>query len=564
MSETGNVATYRREDSELNIDNIYSFTDKYDFEIILSGWKKIIIFILNFLTGGFWTILTPFLNEKKKKLRLIFAGIFLGFFQIIHFLHFFSVLTGIKYLEDIYDYISGDQILEKFFSTNKNDNSEKIPFVDDTEINLAEIIAQKSRKKFLKVCFGLIGGLSYSNSFFTTLVNFMKDDPYVINKKLSYKIVLYSFLNPGGGIILSSFALLPNCAEQNIRGIVTSIISILIGIIIIICPFSIGIGVYLQYLNSKMITVFPIKITFLFIGFLGTFISFITSGINRNKIIESIKAIKQPLNAFDIIYKCGKDTFELYSSFDGASFARLIGNIILPGSGTLSLLCKYGCECGIFKIAVMQSIIGGVFFFSIILIIFKKGCTVFNCVDENDLIKEEKYIFTVLFIDYLYTIGLCFYFSGIFLAIITDYMPHRYSDKALIRITVSFILNLFTGGLGTMLNFNFLFKLMSKNEHDCFTICLGYIILSAILEYGGIVCFAGTLFCIFYPNIATKACKIAFPICYSFCVLSAIVYAKDNNITNIGSNPTKKKANNKIKESQIIEICNEKNEKYNN
>ena len=83
------------------------------------------------------------------------------------------------------------------------------------------------------------------------------------------------------------------------------------------------------------------------------------------------------------------------------------------------------------------------------------------------------------------------YFSGIFLAIITDYMPHRYSDKALIRITVSFILNLFTGGLGTMLNFNFLFKLMSKNEHDCFTICFGYIILSAIFEYGGIVCFAG-------------------------------------------------------------------------
>ena len=64
MSETGNVATYRREESELNIDNIYSFTDKYDFEIILSGWKKIIIFILNILTGGFGTILTPFLNEK--------------------------------------------------------------------------------------------------------------------------------------------------------------------------------------------------------------------------------------------------------------------------------------------------------------------------------------------------------------------------------------------------------------------------------------------------------------------------------------------------------------------
>ena len=95
----------------------------------------------------------------------------------------------------------------------------------------------------------------------------------------------------------------------------------------------------------------------------------------------------------------------------------------------MSLLCKYGCECGIFKIAIIQNIIGGAFFISIILIIFGKGCAVFNCKDENDLINEEKYKLSVIFIDYLYTVGLCFYFSGIFLIIITDYMPHRYSDK---------------------------------------------------------------------------------------------------------------------------------------
>ena len=79
-----------------------------------------------------------------------------------------------------------------------------------------------------------------------------------------------------------------------------------------------------------MITLFPIKITLLFIGILGTFISFITSGINKNKIIESIRAIDKPLNAFDIIYKCGNDTITLTSSFDFKSFARLIGNIFMP------------------------------------------------------------------------------------------------------------------------------------------------------------------------------------------------------------------------------------------
>ena len=556
MSETGRVSTYKKENTQSNLDNIYSFSEKYNFEIILSLWQKILITILNILTGGFGTILTPFMNKKKKKLRLIFAGVFLGLFQIIHFLHFFSLFKNIKFIEDIYDIISGDKILETLFSNYRKDISENVPFFEDTEINIAEIISKKSRKKFFKICFGLISGLSYSNSFFTTLVNFIDEDSNEINKKLSYKVVLYSFFNPGGGIILSSFALFPFFAEQNVRGIVTSIISFVIGIIIIFCPFSIGLGIYLYQIKSKMITLFPIKITLLFIGILGTFISFITSGINKNKIIESIRAKDQPLNAFDIIYKCGKETITLTSSFDCKSFARFIGNIFIPGSGTMSLLCKYGCECGIFKIAIIQNIMGGAFFLSIILIIFGKGCIVFNCTDENNLISEEKYIFLVIFIDYLYTVGLCFYFSGLFLIIITDYMPDRYSDRKIIRVTAGLILNILTGGLGTMLYFNYVIKIVLKREEGCFTKCLLYIFSRVIFEFGGIVCFAGTLFCILYSDIATKAMKIAFPICYAFCILMVIICAIENNETNIGSSPIKKNPNNKIEEYQIIEICN--------
>ena len=84
------------------------------------------------------------MNKENKKLRLIIAGIFLGLFQIIHF---FSVLAGIKYVEDIYDYINGDEILEALFSSNKNGDLENIQFFDDSDLNLAEIISQKSRKK---------------------------------------------------------------------------------------------------------------------------------------------------------------------------------------------------------------------------------------------------------------------------------------------------------------------------------------------------------------------------------------------------------------------------------
>ena len=162
----------------------------------------------------------------------------------------------------------------------------------------------------------------------------------------------------------------------------------------------------------------------------------------------------------------------------------------------------------------------------------------------------------MIFIDYLYTVGLCFYFSGIFLVIITDYMPHRYSDKKIIRVTVGFVLNILTGGLGTMLYFNYIFKKAMKKEYSFFIMCFGYLLFSAIFEFGGIVCFAGTLFCIFYSDIVSKDCKIAFPICYSFCVLMVISYAIENDETNIGSSPIKKKHNNKIEEYQIIEICN--------
>ncbi len=66
---------------------------------------------------------------------------------------------------------------------------------------------------------------------------------------------------------------------------------------------------------------------------------------------------------FYIIYKCGAAPVQLYPSFHCCSFARLIGNLILSATGTISLLCKYGFECGIFKIAVMQYLIGGSFFF---------------------------------------------------------------------------------------------------------------------------------------------------------------------------------------------------------
>ena len=60
--------TYARNeigDTQDNSDDPY--LSKYDFEIKLANWKRVLITILNIFTGGIGTLIEPFLNEKPKK-----------------------------------------------------------------------------------------------------------------------------------------------------------------------------------------------------------------------------------------------------------------------------------------------------------------------------------------------------------------------------------------------------------------------------------------------------------------------------------------------------------------
>lgn len=57
----------------------YNFED-YNYEIELSNFHKILIVILNILTGGIGTMLVPFLNKKRKIKVMIIAGILIGIF----------------------------------------------------------------------------------------------------------------------------------------------------------------------------------------------------------------------------------------------------------------------------------------------------------------------------------------------------------------------------------------------------------------------------------------------------------------------------------------------------
>ena len=150
---------------------------------------------------------------------------------------------------------------------------------NNTKLNVAELISKKSRAKFLKEWFGIISGMSYCNSIFSILLDFMGDEK---NKILSYKAVLYSILNPGGGIILVFFELIPSCycwnGIYNIKGIIICIISVILGLIAMITSISLILGLYLKKITDKMITVFPLKITLIFMGVLGILFSIIASG----------------------------------------------------------------------------------------------------------------------------------------------------------------------------------------------------------------------------------------------------------------------------------------------
>ena len=85
-------------------------------------------------------MLLPFINKNRDHNVMKWAGILIGIFQILHFLHFFSLLTNVKILDDFYGYICDDKILESVFGNYENDKEfENINEIDkDSLKNLDE------------------------------------------------------------------------------------------------------------------------------------------------------------------------------------------------------------------------------------------------------------------------------------------------------------------------------------------------------------------------------------------------------------------------------------------
>ena len=419
--------------------------------------KIIIIFLLNLLTGGFGTLSIPLLFKLEKK-SSYFLAIILGLLQILHFVHLILILSGNNSLQIVYDIIGGENVLKFLIQNPKQkemynefedeaDNLKENLGLDDEDDENEEIYEQNQQilknadTSFLKKFFAVISMLSYFNSLFEPLIKFFfgndDDDEDKLFDKLKFGI-----FNPGTAIIITSAQSIKNF---KIVPTIISIIGIIMGFLLMFCPFITGFAIYLiKTINNFRMMFLVINVHLLYFGIFGSLFSIIYAFLRKDIDNE----ISNPL---DIKFNCCL-LFQKASNFGIPTIIRIIFNLILPGTGTFSLLCKkdYGCNVGIFFTSLIQFLIGVLFHLFNFYIIARE-------VSGDNTISYYPifWSFTIFVVS--------FYYSGIYVILYLEYYkkwPHKYYIIGAFAMT---FLNLFTGGLGDILQINN-FKFASKNS----------------------------------------------------------------------------------------------------
>lgn len=208
---------------------------------------------------------------------------------------------------------------------------------------------------------------------------------------------------------------------------------------------------------------YPLKFILIFIGVIGTILSFSFSYFKRSAVVASYNGKIKP---FDIVWKCGKSITTIESKFGLSSLIRILLNLSIPGLGTYSLIFKYTCFCctkyngfgtimGYLFASGIQTLYGGMFLYLLFTIIDN---IIYPNSDANIKIPFTGILITNnSTFEYLYSLTFLHYISGIFTIVISDYFNNLFNLKKDIKNTKFFILisilvlNLLTGGLGTLL-----------------------------------------------------------------------------------------------------------------
>ena len=281
----------------------------------------------------------------------------MGCIQILHFVHILSIIIGFEFFNNFYDIIGGENILKPFMSDKyknflnitKNVSETIDHYIPDDinegiSINPNEIIPMNSRVSFLKIIILVISGLSYINSSLSPLINLIKDNQY------NFKMLTYGIFNPGAGILISAILFFN---DERYYKIIISLIGVLFGILLMFCPYILGAGLYLVKVIYDIINLCFIKILLIYIGVLGTIFSMLFSVLQNNLNYSSFSSFNQ-IGIFDTDFILCSNKYNTKLKITIGGIIRLIANIILPGSGVLSLLCKYGCNIGIFIIGIIE------------------------------------------------------------------------------------------------------------------------------------------------------------------------------------------------------------------
>ena len=317
------------------------------------GCKKFLALLLNICTGGLGTIITPFIFEEDCNCRKIFVAIIIGCVQILHFVNLLSLIIGFKFINDFYDIIGGENILtpimsekyKTFQNMKKNISDTLEQYLPDYDadsidegifsINPNDIIETKYRVSFIKGILIFISSLSYINSCLSPLIDLIKDN------KIDFKMITFGIFNPGAGIFISSILFF----NGEYCKFVISIFGVIIGILLMFCPYILSAGIYLMKIVNKLINICIIKLFLITFGAFGVIYSLIFSFLQKDISDSSLNYLDEReylLKAmFDIDFKFCSVHYRLKSDFGFPTIIRMIANIIIPGSGIFSLLCKY-------------------------------------------------------------------------------------------------------------------------------------------------------------------------------------------------------------------------------
>jgi len=474
------------------------------------GCKKFLLLLLNICSGGVGTIISPFIFEKNCNCRKIICGIIIGCVQILHFVHLLSLTFKFKFINDFYDIIGGENILTPIMSEKYKDFQNEKKKIDDIfegsfSINPEDIISTKFRISFIKGILIVISSLSYINSCLSPLINLIKDN------KIDFKMLTFGVFNPGAGILISSILFF----NKNYCNFIISVIGFIIGLLLMLCPYILAIGLYLIKIVYKFINLYIIKLLFIYFGAFGVLYSLIFSFLQKDLNDSSLtynNSKKLFKGIFDIDCECCSYHYRLKSDFGIATIIRIIANILIPGSGIFSLFYKYGCRPDIFFAGFFMLLDGG----GLIILIYS---VFYNETDDyrRQLDFEENDDQMWLLILYGYFSGyLLIQICGIIIIILADYFPKEpkyYNGLASLPLG---ILNILSGGLGTLIS-------MEVNKKYFKNICCD-ICGKIFLAFNGIA--VQHLFIIFM-FLDDKVVKIIFIILYCFFVIMNLYFTCD-------------------------------------